>query len=304
MRVSKGVYYGLAAAFCFGMMPVWAKLAYGAGLDPLALVMLRTLMAGIVLLAFFATKRRVPRIDRAAWRTVAGTCCLYAAMMISYFTACQNLDSGVANALFHLYPVIVMVLTAVLRRSELGAGKWVAAALAVAGFVLLANYGGGVVSARGIALVSAAAVLFACYSLMLDTPRISAVDPFVLTFYVCIASCVASSALWLLSGPGSAMITLPGLGYALLIGLFSTVFALALYIMGTRQLGSAVASMLSNAEVVVTLLAGVLVLGETVEASTVAGCVLIVLACVLVCVRGHEWRKPDTAEEGKRHVGI
>lgn len=300
---AKGYFFILAAASCFGMMPVWAKLAYGAGLDPLSLILMRTAIAAITLLAFFLVGRRVPRVAQGSRSAVLTTCCLYAAMMLSYFYACRGLDSGVANALFHLYPVIVMALSVAQGKSRSGAAKWIAGGMALAGFALLACDGGDAVRFESVVLVVAAAVLFALYTLKLDTPAMTAVDPFCLTFYICLMSFATTVAVWLFGGRVPFEITASGFVYAALIGLFSTIFALGFYILATQSLGPTAASMLSNAEVVVTLAAGAIILGESATLMGLAGCALVVAACVLVCIR-EKARPQIPAGEGGGHASL
>lgn len=277
-------------------MPVWAKLAYATGLTPLVLVILRTFIAGFVLLGFFAIRRQSIRIPHTSRKHVAVLCWLYAAMMITYFIACQNLDSGVANAVFHLYPVIIIVLSLFLKRSRLDVGKVIAATLAVAGFVLLANYGGETLSVSSMVLAVISATLFALYSLMLDTSNVKGIDSFILTFYVCITSCFASSVLWLLDGASIPYVAPEGLIYALLIGLFSTVCALALYIKSTQILGPIMASVLSNIEVVITFVMGIWLLSESVETATAMGCALVVIACIMTCIPSRQSAKTDLSK--------
>lgn len=283
--VAKGLFYIIVAALCFGMMPVWAKLAYETGMDPLTLIVLRTAFATIALAAWFALKKRPPTINRGSRLPTFATCCLYATMMLSYFHACQGLDSGIANALYHLYPIVIAVLSIALGKSRVSAQMWLALTTALVGFALLANIGNSAVQIGSVALAVFAAVLYALYSLKLDTKAMKPVDPFTLTFYICVTSCIVAGGLWLLNERPLFEVATDALLYALLIGLFSTVFGLASYIRATQILGPTKASMLSNAEVVFTFAAGALLLGESVSAEAAVGCTLIIAACGMACAR-------------------
>lgn len=300
---AKGLFCIFAAAVCFGMMPVWAKLAYETGMDPLALIVLRTVFATIVLLVWFVLKRRPPVVPRGSRVPTLATCCLYAAMMISYFYACQDLDSGIANALYHLYPVIIAVLSVMLGKSRATLRTRLTLAIALVGFTLLANIGSAAVRAESVALILLAAVLFALYSLKLDTDKMESIDPFALTFYICVTSCVVAGGLWFANGSAPFAISAGALAYALLIALFSTVFGLAAYIEATQILGPVKASILSNAEVVITFAAGALLLSESISTESAIGCALIVAACVLACARQSKENSLESARKERTREG-
>lgn len=88
----KGVLYILAASFCFGMMPIWARQAYSAGLDALEVILLRTSIAALIMLAYFLVRKKSFRIERESRAYVFATCALYSIMMISFLYPAKILN--------------------------------------------------------------------------------------------------------------------------------------------------------------------------------------------------------------------
>lgn len=281
MRRLRGIAAVLGSVLCFGLMPIWAKQAYQAGLGPFEVLSLRTVLAALFLGCLLALRGRSPRLEKRCWRIVAAVSALYAAMMLSFYEGCRELSAGASNALFHLYPVFVVVFEVAGGKRRLSATLVSAVLLSVGGLAALALGESAGLSPAPVLIVLVAAVLYAAYSLLLDARSLAGVDPLVLTFWICAFSGAGSTAAACLSGHVVALPTLEAWAPILALALLSTVVAVTLYNLSVRLLGPTTTTIMSNAEIAVTVIMGVALLNEAPTASLAVGCCLIVASCIL-----------------------
>jgi len=106
----RGVSSGLLASFLLGWAPILGKFAYRAGVGPMTLASLRTVMAAVLLwavyLVFWRERIRIP------WRAVL-SCLLVGAIngvgSLFYYNGLSNLDASRAALLGAMYPVWVVI---------------------------------------------------------------------------------------------------------------------------------------------------------------------------------------------------
>lgn len=97
----------------------------------------------------------------------------------------------------------------------------------------------------------------------------------------------------LLAGPLGWLLTLRGAGVAIHLGLVTTAVAYLLYARGLRTIPAPMAVTLGLAEPAVATMLGVVVLGEHLSASAVAGLILIGLALAVLAVPGTSRDRAD-----------
>ncbi len=109
-RNNAGIYSGLLASFLLGWAPILGKYAYGAGVTPLTLAALRTLVAVVFLFVIYAIFWR--RLLLVRWSGLMN-CLLVGAVngvgSIFYYNALERLDASRASLLSALYAVWVAI---------------------------------------------------------------------------------------------------------------------------------------------------------------------------------------------------
>lgn len=273
----QGVAWITLSATGFGAMAIFAKLAYRDGVTLSTMLFLRFAIAGVLLALWGAWRgMRWPRGRDLAWLAAMGAVG-YVGQSFSYFAALQYASAGLVALLLYLYPAIVVVLSALIFKRAIGAGRGWAVAMALAGTAL--TVGGDLHSEMpGIALGIAAAFIYSAYILAGEgvMPRVGsqAAATVVMLAAAFVYGVMAFGAG--LAPPATAT----GWGAVLAIALFSTLFAILGFFKGMEKLGAADASTLSTLEPLVTLGLAALVLGETVTAVQLAGGGLILAAVI------------------------
>ena len=270
----------LLSAVGFGLMAVFAKLAYddGVGLDGLLLTRFALAGAGLVILAQFQGRFR--ELTR---RTIVTALLMgavgYVAQAGLYLAALTRVDASQVALVFCVYPVLVMVVAVLTRRERASARRTAALAVALVGVALvLGGTSTGAFDPVGAALSLGSAAVYTAYILVGD--RVSA-DPIAVAALVC---CGATGTLLLWSAVRGA----PDLGFAArgwlwlgLVALVSTVAAIILFLAGLARVGPSTASLLSLLEPVVTVGSAALVLGEALTLPQAVGGALVLLSVVI-----------------------
>ncbi|ABO49121.1 protein of unknown function DUF6, transmembrane [Desulforamulus reducens MI-1] len=283
MHKHRGIIFLIAAITFFSMMPIWVKLAYTTGLSAFDVTFLRSGMAAAMLGIFILYRKINFHVERQQLGPLLLSSTLgYTATMISLYLSYKYVSAGVATSLHYLFPVLVMLLEYFIYHEKLQFYKWMALLTSLAGIYLIAEPGGSSFSLRGVGLAISSAVFFTFYVLSINHPQLKKMDSLVLAFYDCLIASITSLVLLVAQGNWPLTLTLKGLYYTGLVSFFCTALALIFFIKGVQSIGSANASILSTLEPVLSLVAGIIILHEPLTWYTSLGCILIIVAVILI----------------------
>lgn len=282
------------AAFIWGV----AFVAQSVGLDYVGAMTFngcRFLLGGTVLLPviYFREKRQNEGTSREQAPTdekkrsqgksqrritlTGGLCCGLAICIASCLQqyGIQYTTVGKAGFITALYIVIVPLLGIFLKK-KVSPFVWAGAVFAVAGFYLLCITESSRMN-KGDLLVFLCAVCFSFHIMIIDyfAPRADGVKLSCIQFYVSGIICMAAA--FILEKPSWAGI-LAGAVPILYAGIFSCGVAYTLQIVGQARVNPTVASMILSLESVISVLAGWVILKETLTGRQLAGCVLVFVA--------------------------
>jgi drug/metabolite transporter (DMT)-like permease len=271
-----------------------------ASIPPLTLIAVRVAIAAVLLLAVVRMRGERLPADAATWR---------AFLVQAFFNSIgawtvlawgqQYVDSGLAGVLNSTSPLFVFLLTALWTRHEaITMRKTAGALLGLAGVVLL--LGVDALAGIGRQLAAQVAVLFGAFlyaCAALNGRRFTALPPTVTAAgTMACAAAVLVPACLVVDAPWRAHPSGVSLAAALGLGVFCTGFALLLYFRLLRTLGPIGVTSQSYLRCGVSVLLGVIVLGEHLTATVGFGLVAIVLGVAAmnapkrekVAVRGAE----------------
>jgi drug/metabolite transporter (DMT)-like permease len=287
-RAAQG--YGMVAA-SYLLIGLSGTLVSWATAPASALLVLRFAIAALVLAAAFARKRRLAGLlARDLWPRLLLMGALDSTTLLLYFVAIREM--GVATATFFLFtqPVWVALLAPRLLRTATERVVFVAVALAAAGLVVIlvpALSGQGIqLSTLGLLAGFGCGLSYACFALLVKglTRRVESVTLVL----------VESTLDGLLLLPLALLQTL-GTGYsltgrdllvALVLGLVCTALAYTLWTEGTRRVRVQHSAVLGFLTPVAAPIYALILLGQAITAWTLAGGTLILVAGLLVVLRG------------------
>ena len=296
-----GVALCLVSACGFGLMAIFAKQAYAAGLDVTALLAARFVLAASLLWALVGVRaRRTPRAGRPRAARPPRRVLLaglglgaigYAAQAGLFFSALRHIDASLTSLLLYTYPALVFCGAVALRREHVTRRKTLALALASAGAALVLLGGGtGGLQATGVALALGAGAAYAVY-ILVSEGVVTRLDALVLSALIATGGAATFLAVGLIGGA----LSFPAGGWIWIaaIALFSTVIPIVTFLAGMQRVGSPAASILSTVEPVVTVGLAVAIYDESLGALQILGAVLVLAAVVALQARGT--RSPRSA---------
>ncbi|MGV9305470.1 DMT family transporter [Nonomuraea sp. NPDC003727] len=273
-----GVLWCLISAAAFGLSPIFAKEAYQSGASVTELLTGRFVIAAVVLWAICAWRRPALPTRKVIATAVGLGAVGYAVQALCYFGAVARIDASLAALLLYTFPALVTALAVALRRESLDRRKLAALACSAVGLVLLLGLGGVAEGGTtGVLLALGAAVAYSLYLTVADGLPAD-VDVYLLSAIVCTAAAITLG----FAGGFQVPATAEGWLWTGLLGLVSTVLAMATLFVGVRMLGAPTAAILSCAEPVVTLLSTSLVYGEILTPGQLAGGVAVLTAVLVL----------------------
>lgn len=289
---------------------IWgvAFVAQSVGMDymgPFTFNAARSLIGGIVLLPLIAVRERSRKKNggeaeppekkkvRRKVTLLGGCCCGLAICTASMFQqyGIQYTTVGKAGFITTLYIIIVPIMGLFFGK-KVRRIVWAGAALAAAGMYLLC-VNETLSLNKGDLLVFLCAVIFSVHILVIDyfSPKADGVKLSCIQFFV--AGIICTIGAFLLETPSwDALVS--GAVPVLYAGVMSCGVAYTLQIIGQRNLDPTVASLILSLESVVSVLAGWVILDQTMNGKEIFGCVLVFAAVILVQLPG---KKPQPAAE-------
>jgi drug/metabolite transporter (DMT)-like permease len=279
----------VAAAACWAMAAVLAKHVFDRGVPPIRLAEARVAVAVAVLAPLLVWRR--PRLLRPPPGTLpllAGFGACVAAVNLSYYLAIDHLPVGVAVSLQYTGPAMVLAVTALAGRAagrrQLGWVAWVAAAITLAGAVLVSRAleGLGGLDIPGVAAGLASAVTFAAYLLTAELAGSRGAHPATTLLW----GFLASVAIWSLVAPWWSWpvdaLRDPGVALAVAgVGLVGTLLPFALAVGAVRVVSAASAGIAATSEPVFAAAFAWVLLDQRLAAAQLAGGALVVAGVVL-----------------------
>lgn len=298
MKVNKirNSFFLVLAALIWGVAFV-AQTTGAKATGPYTFNCIRSFIGGIFLLPVIHISDRrngnpVPSPQQKKDLLTGGICCgciLFVATTLQQLGLYFGVPAGKAGFFTACYILIVPILGLFFHK-RCGLKIWIGVVLAVAGLYLLCmDEGGFSLQLRDI-LVLICAVVFACHILTIDhfSPLVDGVKLSCIQFFVCgilglipmffadMHHSIAGIQAWLPSlGSMDAWIPL------LYAGVLSSGVGYTLQIVGQNGLNPTIASLLMSLESVFSVLAGWIILGQSMNAQELSGCVLIFIAIVL-----------------------
>ena len=276
-----GTALAVLSGAAFGAMPVLTKVVYADGGSLVGLLALRFPLAAVALLAL-GRLRREPWPPRSALGALALLGALgYAVQSGCYFAALERISAGLTALLLYLFPVLVVVLSALLARTWPRPVSCACVVVATAGCVLTLGPAGAA-QTDGVLLGLGAATAYALY--IVGSSRVATGGSPFTSAGVVMASCAAVFDVLALVR-GAALPDAAGGWLALAaVVLGCTVVAVSAFFAALALLGPADTAVVSTVEPLVSIALAAAFLGERLGPVQVAGGVLV-LGAVLALAR-------------------
>jgi len=286
-RLGPGLALAAAGAVAFSAKAIIVKLAYRHDVDAVTLIMYRMLFALplFVALAWWSGRGKPPlaRRDLAAVAAL-GFCGYYLASFLD-FAGLQYITAGLERLILYLNPTIVLLLGWSLLGQRVSSRQALALAVSYAGVLLVFGHEvqfSGADSALGAALVFGSAISYAVY-LVYSGKEVGRLGALRLTGWATTVACLFCIAQFLLLRPLSSALVAPEVLYLSLLNATLCTFAPVLMVMmAIERIGATLVAQTGMIGPLSTIVMGVLLLGEPMNAWIVAGTALVLLGVWLL----------------------
>jgi drug/metabolite transporter (DMT)-like permease len=296
-----GLLLALGGATAFSIKAIIVKLSYRYGVDPVTVIMYRMLFALPLFLALWwwagyrAAKAGVPlapltRRD-AAIVLALGFTGYYLSSFLD-FLGLQYISASLERLVLYLNPTIVLILAWLVHGQKVQRAQAWAMAVSYAGIALACGHelhftGAQAASdvALGMALVFGSALSYAFY-LLFSARVVQRLGALRLTGAATSVACVLCLLQFVLLRPWSAAaVPAPVLWLALLNATLGTFVPVLMLMMAMERVGAATAAQAGMVGPVATLALGVLLLGEPLNGTILAGTALVLAGVWLLARR-------------------
>jgi len=282
-----GISFVVLSSCFFGLAPTFSKFAQDEGSTATGTLIARfTIAASIAMVGRSFLMRGEPWPTR---RTVVELLLLggvgYFLGALFYFTALENIDSSLAIVLFNCYPLFVVFFGWVLFRHAPSARVLLTLVITLTGVGISA---GEVGTGNGwsIALCVGSALLYTIYSLG-SSRTLRRTDVITGTSLVLVGGAASFWLYWLV-GANWVEVSFPdsltGWSNIVLMGTMSTIGGTMLFFAGMNRIGASKASIATTAEPVMVIVAGVTILGESLNLARIIGAVIVISALVAFAI--------------------
>lgn len=291
MKKSKSVIgeaYIVISAILFGLMPLLSKIAYQHGSNPYTVAFGRFAIGSFVLFIFvwlipdchiFITKKQVVEFIKLS--------VFYGAMPIFLYESYDLIDTGLATTLHFIYPVVVIIISAVFCKTALNKKQIACTIICMVGISSLYTPKGSV-AIMGIFLAGISGVVYAMYIVLLGRSQIQQLHPFVISFWVAFFAAIEIGITGLVTNHLTFCLDATAWISECLLAILTTGIALVLFQRGVFLCGDIKASLLSAFEPITGIMIGILIFQEKIAIKEVIGIILIIISALVLVLDKRE----------------
>ena len=286
-----GVILVAISGISFGLLPVFAKIAYASGTSTFTLLFLRFLTAALFMFAMmFFKKIKIPPKKEIITYMMLGAFG-YVGESLCYFMALKYASTGVAALLLYTHPAIVMIGSFVFFKEKITPQKLISLILALVGaFAIIgAEFDA---SLRGIILALMAALFYSAY-ILISSRAVRPGKGIESSAFIMLGASLVYGMLNIFAGFEPPH-DIPGLAAVVMIALVSTALAFWGFFAGMEKVGPTTASFISTLEPVTSVLASLVILCEKITANVVIGGLLVLSSLFVTLLGGKEKNKKCT----------
>lgn len=295
-----GVTYAVLSSASFGLIPLFSISLLSVGVGSPTILCYRFLIAAVVMAIIMFFTRRSFRLSTDVVVAVALLSILYASTAILLLESYKCIPSGVATTIHFLYPLVVTLTMSWLFKERISRSIYVAVVVSLLGVSLLAwGYHTEGNFRLGVTLALLTVVSYAAYIVGVMRSRASRVDSIVLTFYV-LAFGALLFLLYAMATTGIEAVHRWGDWRDLImLAIVCTVLSDYTLILAIKRIGSTRTSILGSMEPLTAVVVGVVYFREHIDATSVVGLILVIVAVVMVIVQSTDTHGNKVENEGE-----
>ena len=279
-RWHKGLFWAMLSPVFLGIIPIFAKVAYGSGVDVLTVVAVRTIFAaGVLWLGMFLFARHYIRSSSPAILSSMLAGGINGIGSLFFYASLSRIDASLGQLINISYLIFVTVLLRIIGQSI----SWLTlfrTGLAIFAMYLLTVGGLGEPDWIGVSMMLIGALTYAI-QLVLSQRIMYDIPAPTMTLYAITAMAIVVTIPWLLFPSDLTAVSTTGWRAMFMMGVVTALSRLTLFL-GVKSLGSLQTALLGIFEVIVSIILAIVFLGEHLTAVQWLGALIILLSVLLV----------------------
>ncbi|MDD6311671.1 MAG: DMT family transporter [Firmicutes bacterium] len=281
----------IITTICYGLIPAFSFMAYGAGAQTETLLFDKFFYAAILMWAVIIFKKIDFRIPREAWKPMAAVLVAYIGIATFLYMSFDYISGSLATIISFMYPAFVVAFEMVTGKEKVSIKRITAVVISMVGMCLIVWGPDMKLQVLGVIFALLCAVSYTVYALALGSPSLKGVHPLVTPAYVLGVSAVFNFFRCIISGKPLFTDTPAQLMYILLLAVICAFVAILCYCVGVRLIGSSNAAIINTFEPACACVFSYFLVGDAITLSMIGGGVLIILAVLLTAL-------PDRRQNG------
>ena len=279
--MTKGKLFLVLSAFFYGVLPVFASVAYRGGINGVTLSFLRSFISVPVLYTMIRADKKSLHLTRKQLCDVIKLSVIGGALPIVLLYLSYNfISTGLATTLHFVYPLVIVLLSAIIYREKMSRITLCAVLLVTIGIFMFTDLNVNA-SKTGIIFALLSGIFYSFYVIYIDRSGLDRMDYIVLTFYIMLIMSVAIFIFGVVVGGISFDFKPISWSMATIVSLVTTLGATPLLQMGIRYEGASTAGIISSVEPITTIILGAVFLGEIIGTGQIIGGALILFGVFL-----------------------
>lgn len=295
MNKTKGIAFGVLAAFIYGFTPILGKLTYLEGSNSISLTFYRNFLS-IPFLFFVLKYKKVNLIiTKKEGKKLAILASLGSTLTaLTLYGAYNYISVGMTTTIHYIYPVLVTAACYLIYKEKTSKEKIIALILSTLGVIMFFE---GNFSIIGVTLALLSGVVYAAHILYIDKSGLNVMYPFKITFYLSIFSSLYLFVAGILSNSLVFSMTLKGWLLTVLVAFFVSFLANTFIPIGVKYAGPTITSIVGMFEPITSVILGILILKEPVTARNIIACILILAGVFIVTITKDKKTNYESNEE-------
>ena len=279
--MTKGKLFLVLSAFFYGILPVFASIAYRGGINGVTLSFLRSFISVPVLYAMIRADKKSLHLTRKQVYDVIKLSVIGGALPIVLLYLSYNfISTGLATTLHFVYPLVIVLISAIIYREKMSRITLCSVLLVTVGIFMFTDLNINA-SKTGIIFALLSGIFYSFYVIYIDRSGLDRMDYIVLTFYIMLIMSIAIFIFGVAVDGISFDFTPVSWSLATVISLITTLGATPLLQMGIRYEGASTAGIISSVEPITTIVLGAVFLGEIIGTGQIIGGALILFGVFL-----------------------
>lgn len=282
MNKTKGIAFGVLAAFIYGCTPILGKLTYLEGSNSMSLTFYRNFLSIPFLFLMLKYKKIPIKTTKTEGKKLAILSLLGSTLTaLTLYGAYNYISVGMTTTIHYIYPVLVTAACILIFKEKVSKEKIIALILSTLGIMMFFE---GNFSIIGVSLALLSGVAYATYILFIDKSGLNIIYPFKISLYCSIFSSIYLFIAGVISGILVFNMSPKGWAFTILVAFFVSFLANTFIPIGVKYVGPTVTSIVGMFEPITSVVLGILILGEPVTVRNIVACILILAGVFIITI--------------------